>query len=172
MDKKLFTLFEEELFEEAKRLVPIVYNEKELFYFKTEDYKKHMNEKYKLFDINIELLLVGLCALKHDGENYENNRQDIKESIDHHKRVIEYDEETFGANFDEIIDNIAKDITNNYDKYKKLSLYEVIPVLAKKYMTTHNDSVEHTAIVLYLNNALKKYGKYLSSTNLNDLENI
>ena len=31
---------------------------------------------------------------------------------------------------------------------------------------------EHKAFVLYLNNSLKKYGKYLSTTNLCDLEDI
>ena len=39
-------------------------------------------------------------------------------------------------------------------------------------MKTHNDSVEHTAFVLYLNNSLKKYGKYLPTTNLCDFEDI
>ena len=47
-----------------------------------------------------------------------------------------------------------------------------MPNLVKKYMKTHNDSVEHKAYVLYLNNSLKKYGKFLPTTNLLDLRNI
>ena len=87
-------------------------------------------------------------------------------------QVLEYDKKEFKANIDETIDNVAKDIVDNYEKYKNQSLFEVMPVLVSKYMKTHNDSVEHKAYVLYLNNSLKKYGKYLKSTNLSDLEDI
>lgn len=37
MDKRLFFLFEDELFNEAKRIVPLVYNEKELTKFNTKN---------------------------------------------------------------------------------------------------------------------------------------
>lgn len=36
MDKRLFSLFENELFNGAKRIVPLVYNEKELTKFNTK----------------------------------------------------------------------------------------------------------------------------------------
>lgn len=172
MDKKLFALFENEIFEEAKRLVPIIYNENEFFYFSTKDYKSYMNKKFKFFSTNIELLLVGLCGLKHDGKDISKEKKEIDSSIDHHIKVLEYDKKEFGANIEETIDNTARDICNNIKKYKDKSLFEVLPVLIKKYMKTHNDSVEHTAFVLYLNNSLKKYGKYLPTTNLCDLEDI
>lgn len=172
MDTKLFEMFEEELFDEAKRIVPLVYNEKELFRFSTEKYKKYILDKYKLFNIDIELLLVGLCGMKYDGENWQNDKIDIEKSINHHMQVLEYDKKEFKANIDETIDNVAKDIVDNYEKYKNQSLFEIMPKLVSKYMKTHNDSVEHKAYVLLLNDSLKKYGKYLKSTNLSDLEDI
>ena len=67
MDKRLFSLFENELLNEAKRIVSLVYNEKELIKFNTKEYKKFINKKYKLFSIDIELLLLGLCGMKFDG---------------------------------------------------------------------------------------------------------
>ena len=73
MDKRLFSLFENELLTEAKRIVPVVYNEKELIKFNTKEYKKFINKKYKLFSIDIELLLLGLCGMKFDGEDWEND---------------------------------------------------------------------------------------------------
>ena len=172
MDTELFKMFEEELFDEAKRIVPLVYNNKDLFNFDTKKYKKCILDKYKLFSIDIKLLLIGLCGMKHDGEDWENDRFDVKKSIAHHKQVLEYDKKEFKANVEETIDNVAKDIVDNYSKYKTQSLFEIMPVLVSKYMKTHNDSVEHKAYVLYLNNSLKKYGKYLSTTNLIDLRNI
>ena len=110
--------------------------------------------------------------MKYDGEDWENDEFDIKKSIAHHKQVLKYDKKEFKANVEETIDNVAKDIVDNYSIYKTQSLFEVMPVLVSKYMKTHNDSVEHKAYVLYLNNSLKKYGKYLSTTNLIDLRNI
>lgn len=172
MDKRLFSLFEAELLNEAKRKVPLVYNEKELTKFNTKEYNKFINKKYKLFSIDIELLLLGLCGMKFDGEDWENDKYDVEKSIEHHRKVLEYDKKEFGANVEETIDNVAKDIVDNYSKYKTQSLFEIIPVLVSKYMKTHNDSVEHKAYVLYLNNSLKKYGKYLPTTNLISLRNI
>ena len=172
MDKKLFTLFQEELYSEAKRIVPLVYDESELMLFNTKDYKKYINKKYKLFNIDIELLLVGLCGMKFDGGDWEQDKYDIKKSIDYHIKVLDYDKKEFGANIDETIDNVAKDIVNNYSKYKSKSLFEIMPILVTKYMNTHNDSVEHKAYVLYLNDSLKKYGKHLPTTNLCDLQDI
>ena len=101
-----------------------------------------------------------------------NDEFDIEKSINYHKQVLEYDKKEFKANVEETIDNVAKDIVDNYSKYKEQSLFEVMPILVSKYMKTHNDSVEHKAYVLYLNNSLKKYGKYLPTTNLIDLRNI
>ena len=172
MDTELFKMFEKELFDEAKRIVPLVYNNKDLFNFDTKKYKKYISDKYKLFSIDIELLLVGLCGMKHDGEDWENDEFDIEKSINHHKQVLEYDKKEFKANIEQTIDNVAKDIVDNYKKYKNQSLFEIIPKLVSKYMKTHNDSVEHKAYVLLLNDSLKKYGKYLKSTNLSDLEDI
>lgn len=172
MDKRLFSLFEDELFNEAKRIVPLVYNEKELTKFNTKEYKKFINKKYKLFSIDIELLLLGLCGMKFDGEDWENDEFDIEKSIEHHRKVLDYDKKKFGANIEETIDLVAKDIVDNYDKYKNQTLFEIMPNLVKKYMNTHNDSVEHKAYVLYLNSSLKKYGKFLPTTNLFDLRNI
>lgn len=172
MDKKLFSLFEVELLNEAKRIVPLVYNEKELIKFNTKEYKKFINEKYKLFSIDIELLLLGLCGLKFNGEDWENDKFDIEKSIEHHCKVLEYDKKEFGANVEETIDLVAKDIVDNYDKYQTLTLFEIMPKLVSKYMKTHNDSVEHKAYVLFLNNSLKKFGKKLPTTKLSDLVNI
>ena len=78
MDTELFKIFEEELFDEAKRIVPLVYNNKDLFNFDTKKYKKYILDKYKLFSIDNELLLVGLNGMRHDGEDWENYKFNVK----------------------------------------------------------------------------------------------
>lgn len=171
MDKNLLILFQEELFNEAKRIVPLVYDEKEVLLFNIKNYKKYINKKYKLFSIDIELFLIGLCEMKFDGIDWEYDKLDMKKNINHHIKVLNYDKTEFGTNVEETIDNVAKEIVSNYSKYKNKSLFEVMPKLVTKYMKAHNDSVEHKAYILYLNNALKKYAKYLPTTNLCDLQN-
>lgn len=172
MDINLFSLFDEELFNEAKRLVPIVYNEESFFSYDEKKFKKNLKKKYKAFYISIKLFLIGLCNMKEKNEDWKNDKLDIKKRVKHHKEVLEYDKITFNANIEETIDEVAKDIINNYNNYKNKSLFEIMPTLVSKYMKTHNDSVEHQAYVLYLNKALKKYGKSLTTTNLRDLQDI
>lgn len=172
MDCKLFILFQEELFNEAKRIVPIVYNENCFLRFDTENYRKFINEKYKYFNIDIELFLVGLCGMKFDGEDWKNDKLDIPKSVEHHKNVLKFEKEVFGANIEETLECIGEELVNNYDSYKNETLFNVMPSLVSKYMKTHNDSVEHKAYILYLNDVLKRYGKYLPSTNLCDIQNI
>ena len=99
MDKRLFSLFENELLNEAKRIVPLVYNEKELIKFNTKEYKKFINKKYKLFSIDIELLLLGLCGMKSDGEDWENDKFNIEKSIDHHCKILDYDKKEHAYQF-------------------------------------------------------------------------
>ena len=56
MDKKLFTLFEEEIFAEAKRIVPLVYDEKDLIKFNkltTLDFLKMFERKKRLELVDI-----------------------------------------------------------------------------------------------------------------------
>ena len=67
------------------------------------------------------------------------------------KKVLYYYKKEFGANIEETIDLVAKDIVDNYDKYKNQSLFEIMPILVSKYMKTHNDSVEHQAYVIIIN---------------------
>lgn len=49
MDKRLFSLFEDELFNGAKRIVPLVYNEKELTKFNTKKIMTGMMRKIRRY---------------------------------------------------------------------------------------------------------------------------
>ena len=64
--------------------------------------------------------------------------------------------------------NLAKDII--YNKYTNETIYSIIPKLCKKYMKTHNDSVEHTAIIMLLEDELYDKGYILRDTDLNKLD--
>ena len=110
--------------------------------------------------------------MKFDGEDWKNDKLDIPKSVEHHKNVLKFEKEVFGANIEETLECIGEELVNNYDSYKNETLFNVMPSLVSKYMKTHNDSVEHKAYILYLNDVLKRYGKYLPSTNLCDIQTI
>ena len=110
--------------------------------------------------------------MKFDGKEYDKEAVDIMHSIEHHKEVVEHDNKIYKVKFEKYVDLIANDIINNKNIYKKKSVFELIPILAQKYLDFHNDEVEHTAIVLYLNNSLMKSGYKLTTTELSSLVNI
>ena len=172
MEIELFKQFQYELFAEAKRLVPITYDRNDLFFHDVEIYEKKLDKKFYKFKTSIRLLLIGLCGMKFDGKEYDKEAVDIMHSIEHHKKVVEHDNKIYKVKFEKYVDLIANDIINNKKIYKKKSVFELIPILAQKYFDFHNDEVEYTAIVLYLNSSLMKSGYKLTTTELSSLVNI
>lgn len=64
MDINLFSLFDEELFNEAKRLVPIVYNEDLFFSYDEKNLKKIWRKNIKLFILVLNYFLLAYVIWK------------------------------------------------------------------------------------------------------------
>lgn len=170
MEYKLFQKFKNELFEEAKRLVPILYEDEVLLNCRIgDDLFDQIDIRYKNFSIDIELILVQLCVMKHNGADYMKEKVDMNNAIEHLLNYMSYKSKSDKINVDEISEAIAKDIINNTEQYKDSTLYDVVPRLAKKYMKCHNDSVDYSMIVMLLEKKLNSFGKSLETTDLNSL---
>lgn len=165
-------VFKDELYDEAKRLVPICYDQKDLLNCSFEKLHDNLNKKYEKFEVTFHLILTGLCILKNEGKDYLNEKVNYKELIDHHLRVINGKKEKDNEDLYEATKIISEDIIKNREKYKKESLYTLISKLSKKYITFHNDSVDWECIVMLLEQNLKEQGFNLGSTNLSDLKKI
>lgn len=172
MEYKLLMVFKDELYDEAKRLVPICYDQKDLLNCSFEKLHDNLNKKYEKFEVTFHLILTGLCILKNEGKDYLNEKVNYKELIDHHLRVINGKKEKDNEDLYEATKIISEDIIKNREKYKKESLYTLISKLSKKYITFHNDSVDWECIVMLLEQNLKEQGFNLGSTNLSDLKKI
>ena len=172
MEYKLLMVFKDELYDEAKRLVPICYDQKDLLNCSFEKLHNNLNKKYEKFEVTFHLILTGLCILKNEGKDYLNEKVNYKELIDHHLRVINGKKEKDNEDLYEATKIISEDIIKNREKYKKESLYTLIPKLSKKYITFHNDSFDWECIVMLLEQNLKEQGFNLESTNLSDLKKI
>lgn len=170
MEYKLLKIFKDELYDEAKRLVPICYDQDDLLNCSFEKLHDNLNKKYQKFEINFHLILTGLCILKNEGKEYLSESANYKELIDHHLRLINGKKEKDNEDLYEATKIIAEDIIKNRIKYKNESLYSLIPDLSKKYIRFHNDSVDWECIVMLLEGELKNRGYYLKSTNLKDLK--
>ena len=171
MKTELLELVEKELLSEAKRLVPLVYNEKSLLKCITGKklYNK-INSRFENFYIDIELRTCRLCDMKAENKNYLDDDIELDKTIEHSNRCIKYKKENYGEDLNIVAKDIANDIINN--KYENETLYSLIPTLCKKYMKTHNDSVEHISIIMLLEDALYEKGYALKSSNLKDLIQI
>ena len=172
MKYKLLEIFRNELYDEAKRLVPICYDDNDLLNCSFKLLHDNLNSRYKDFEVNFHLMLPGLCIMKNEGRDYLNDQIDFKQTIDHHLKVINgkkdmNDEDLFAATH-----IIAEDIIKNIKKYNNESLYSLIPKLAKKYVKFHNDSVDWECIVMILEQELEEQGYSLKSTNISDLKSM
>lgn len=169
MKTELLEAFENELLNEAKRLVPIVYTEKSLIKCLTgnELYEK-IDNRFENFYIDIELRTCRLCDIKASNEDYKSDIVDINKVIEHSNKCIKHKKDYDDEDLHIITNKIAKDII--YNKYTNETIYSIIPKLCNKYMKTHNDSVEHTAIIMLLEDELYDKGYILRDTDLNKLD--
>ena len=172
MKYRLLYSFRTELMEEAKRLVDITYKADDFMFFDTDKFEKELNKKYIEYKTSINLLLIGLCSMKNEGEDYSKETVDYDKLVEHYERYIPYKEEKDNISFSHIANNIVMELLDNYKKYSGMSLFEYIPKMANKFMKCHNDSVDHEAIVMVLEEELKKFNKKLENNNLNSLVNI
>lgn len=169
MKYRLLYLFRSELFEEAKRLVDITYDKNDFMLCDSDIFEKELNKKYKNFNTSVHLLLIGLCSMKNNNEDYMREKVNYDEVVEHYERYIPYKEKNDKISFKEIAKQCADELVNNYNKYSNLSLYEFIPIMASKYMKCHNDSVDHEAIVMLLEEELSNLNKKLENNDLNSL---
>ena len=172
MKYKLLEIFRNELYDEAKRLVPICYDDNDLLNCSFELLQENLNSRYKDFEVNFHLMLPGLCIMKNECKDYLNDQIDFKQTIDHHLKVINGKKEIDDEDLFEATHIIAEDIIKNIKKYNNESLYSLIPKLAKKYVKFHNDSVDWECIVMLLEQELKQLGYKLESTNICELKRM
>lgn len=169
MKYTLLKLFKNELYNEAKRLVPICYLDDDLLNCSYDKLNDNINKKYKLFEVDIHMMTISLCIMKSEGKKYEGEQINYKELIVHHLKVIDGKKEMYNQDLREIANKVANDIIINSNIYKAESLYSLIPKLTKKYAKFHNDSVDWECIVMLLEEELAKKNLILTSSDIKDL---
>lgn len=170
MKYNLLHIFKEELLEEAKRLVPLCYDEKDLFKCSFEKLKKELNPKYKEFEIHFHLMLPYLCFLKEEDKDFLEEKIELSKMIDHNLKLIDWKIKIDKCDIRDIVGLIVDDIIKN--NYSDESIYTLIPKLARKYMKCHHDSVDWECIVMLLEEKLNNKGYNLLSSNFSDLKKI
>ncbi len=173
MNYMLLNVFEQELYNEAKRLVNICYDEQSLLFCKTgNELFQKVQKKYQKFNINIELKLIELCIKKSDGIDYNREQVDLNKLTNHLLKYVEYKKKYFKVDLINVSKQIASEIIKNNDKYKNESIFETIPNLCNKYIKSHNDEVDYATIIMLLEEKLRKKNKMLKNSNINSLVDI
>lgn len=172
MSNILFINFKKEMYVEAKRLVPIVYDDSDILSCNLEKLKKELNNKYKEFETEFHLLVSGLCASKSSGEDYTKASPNINELVAHYNKLIDWKKETEHCNLNNTAKLIAKDIIKNKDKYANDSLFTIVPKLSRKYIKCHHDSVDWSCIVMLLEEILEKLGYELTTPEIKRIKKL
>ena len=85
----LLYLTEKELIDEAKRVVPIVYDEDELLSCKSSEVMRdYINPLYEDFYTELELKIIYYCCMKNEGEDYLKVDVDLEPIIEHFNKYI------------------------------------------------------------------------------------
>ena len=156
MSTILLSRVNKSMYDEAKRLLQILYDEKKLFYCNEEKVWKYINADYKYFSTYIELKLIELSILKHEKENYLNWEGNLDNEKRHYIKYKDYKLINEKINLDVVASKISQEIISNYNLYKNCSVFIVIPKLCKKYIKGHHDSVDYMTIYLLLNPKIDK----------------
>ncbi len=172
INNNLYILFKEEIYNEAKRLVPLVFKDNDFLSCDLDKLKKELSPKFKSFETEFHLLVSGLCISKSNGENYLSSKIDFDKLEEHHNKLIEWKKEVDKCDLNIISDTIAQDIIDNRKKYKDESLFTLIPKLAKKYIKCHHDSVDWDCIAMLLAEKLKEKNYMLTTTEIKNLKSM
>ena len=146
MKYKLYINAENELANEARRLVPLLYNKKSLLFCNTEKIKDYINPIYNDFSILIEFRLIDFCYELANNLKAKSN-YDFQKSINHYKKYMDYKNKRENIDLYAITKKMIKEINSTY---KNESLFKTIPVLAKKYINGHYDSVDYMCIFIVM----------------------
>lgn len=175
MNHEILKMTDDELEEEAKRLMPLLYND---FITPGTDYSKkfnnNLNKKFKYFRTEIELRIYDLCSLQQEGKDIKSYKRDFKHYMNYLKEYSNYclSGEVSYKNHSIVADKIAKEIINNYQYYQDKDLIEIIGNFNNKYLPEHNDSVDANAIFYYLDQSFFKNKNKILSISPIILENI
>jgi hypothetical protein len=159
MNHKILKMTDDELEEETKRLMPLLYKD---FITPGIDYSKklnrNLNKKFKYFRTEIELRIYDFCSLKQEGIDIKSYKRDFDHYMDYLKEYSNYclSGKVGYKNHSIVADKIAKEIINNYQYYKDKDLIEIIGDFNAKYLPEHNDSVDANAIFYFLDESFFK----------------
>lgn len=143
---KIICKIEEYFDNEAKRILPLVYDEKDLLRFKTKGILENIDSRIKDYYINIQLRLTGYTQLYEKGDNFNKFDTDITDKLDYYEKYYQYriKEDNIDLRF---IANIIYDFLDK-DKLDDLCyVLNTVDIKTKELMKEHNDSVDYLTII-------------------------
>lgn len=152
----LLKIAEKELNNVAYNLTEKVYDENDLLLMdKNANLRKLLDKKYLSYATDIQLRIMRMCSLKY-------NKKKVKfepyiKVLLHKLKYIKWKKEEFKEDLNNYSDLFAKEIYENFDDYKDLSLLEIIPKLYNTKLDVHHDSIDYLSIFYLLNKSCKRY---------------
>lgn len=152
----LLRMAEKELNNVAYNLAEKIYDENDLLLMdKKANLRKLLDKKYLNYATDIQLRIMRMCSLKYKKKKVK--FEPYINTLIHKIKYIKWKKNEFKEDLSDYSDLFAKEIHDNYDKYKHLSLFEIIPKLYNTKLNVHNDSIDYLSIFYLLNKSCKRY---------------
>lgn len=137
----------EEYFDnEAKRILPLIYDKNDLLRFKTEGILGNIDPRIKDYYINLQLRLVGYSQLYEENSNLNEADTNMSDRLDYYEKYYQYKikEDDIDLKF---IANIIYDYLDKSKLDDLCYILNTVELKTKELMKEHNDSVDYLTII-------------------------
>lgn len=146
---KIISKIEEYFDNEAKRILPLIYDKNDLLRFKTEGILSNIDPRIKDYYINLQLRLVGYSQLYEENSNLNEADTNMSDRLDYYEKYYQYriKEDNIDLKF---IANIIYDYLDKSQLDDLCYILNTVELKTKELMKEHNDSVDYLTIIYLL----------------------
>ena len=143
---KIICKIEEYFDNEAKRILPLIYDKNDLLRFKTEGILSNIDSRIKDYYINLQLRLVGYSQLYEENNNLNEADTNMSDKLDYYEKYYQYKikEDDIDLKF---IANIIYDYLNKSKIDDFCYILNTVELKTKELMKEHNDSVDYLTVI-------------------------
>ena len=143
---KIICIIEEYFDNEAKRILPLIYDKNDILRCKTDGILSNIDPRIKGYYINLQLRLVGYSQLYEENSNLNEADTNMSDSLDYYEKYYQYKikEDDIDLKF---IANIIYDYLDKSKLDDLCYILNTVELKTKELMKEHNDSVDYLTII-------------------------
>ena len=150
MEHKLLSVVEKYFDDEAKRIVNIIYDEKDSLGFNTKDMLRQIDKRIGDYYIHLELRMIGYCEAIKNNEKLSKYDYSLDKTLLHYHKYIEYIKKNKKYLNKKFLNQLYTYIKVYIDNNDVVGLLEKVNEYAKNHIKEHWDTVDCIALICLL----------------------